>query len=292
MTCRARFYRWAPALSLSLSICLAATPVAAFKRTATGGAVVDFRLPGVDGAPVQLTEQLGDKATILIFWASWSPRSTEALDDLQQFYEQHRGAGLQVVAVNVEHQELSAEERAALVALVAASGWSFPVLMDESLAVFDQYGVVAVPSLVLADGGGVVLELLDGYSNMTRGAFRERALDALGLLPPAVGRAAGEADAYAPTGTAARYYQMGELFLRKKMVGRAVKAYRQALGEDPNYAAAYLRLAEALDLEGETAAAVEARQQAALLEAAPHVSAAAAPPAPSQGAAKPKEGKP
>lgn len=290
MTRRSGFRRRVPALFLAA--CLAATPVAAFKRTAKGSVVADFSLLGMNGVPVQLTEQWGDKATILIFWASWSPRSTEALDDLQQLYEQHRGAGLRVVAINVEHQELSAEERAALVALVAASGWNFPVLMDERLTVFDQYGVVAVPSLILADGRGMVLELLDGYSNMTRGAFRERALEALGLLQPAVARAAGEADTYVPAGTAARYYQMGELFLRKKMPGRAVKAYRQALGEDPAYAAAYLRLAEALDLDGETIAAVEARQQAARLGAAPPVSAAAAPPAPSHGAAKPKEGKP
>ncbi|HSH69834.1 MAG TPA: hypothetical protein VK997_07940, partial [Deferrisomatales bacterium] len=84
-----------------------------------------------------------------------------------------------------------------------------------------------------------------------------------------------EVSAYCPVGKAARYFQMGELFLNKKMVGRAVKALRRAVKEDPKYAEAYVHLAAALDLQGEGVAAAEAREQAAALGMPPRPAAAA-----------------
>jgi tetratricopeptide (TPR) repeat protein len=140
-------------------------------------------------------------------------------------------------------------------------------LVDEGLAVFDHYGVIAVPSLLLADGEGMIVELLEGYSNMTRDGFKERVLDILGVLQHEQEPATGVGGGYLPAGKAARYYQMGELFLGKKMARRAADAYRRAVSEDPNYAAAYLRLAEALDQRGKAGEAAKAREQGAALAA-------------------------
>ncbi len=272
MPCTSLLGRFALALLLAAVF---ATPAAAFKRTFKGEALKDFELPSLAGESLRLTEHLGEKATVLIFWASWSPRSAEALGEFQSLYAEHRAAGLQVLAVNVEQQELESAQQEALAAFVATQQLSYPVLVDEGLAVFDRYGVIAVPSLVLADAGGTVLELLEGYSNMTRDDFRDRVLEALGVFHPEQEKQAGEVGAYSPVGTSARYYQMGGLFLHKKMVGRAVKALRRAVQEDPNYTAAYVRLAEALELLGEEAAAAVARQQAATLGMAPSPAAEA-----------------
>ncbi|MDF1552104.1 MAG: redoxin domain-containing protein [Deferrisomatales bacterium] len=259
----------------SLLAAVVVTPAVAFKRTFKAEALKDFEISDVAGESVRLLASLGEKATVLIFWASWSPRSSEALGEFQEIYAEHRGTGLQVVAVNVEHQELEAEQRRSIATFAATQGLTYPVLVDDGLRVFNAYGVIAVPSLILADADGNILDLLEGYSNMTRCDFRDRVLEALGMLQPVV-EGSPEVSAYCPVGKAARYFQMGELFLNKKMVGRAVKALRRAVKEDPKYAEAYVHLAAALDLQGEGVAAAEAREQAAALGMPPRLAAVAA----------------
>ena len=133
------------ALALLLAAVFA-TPAAAFKRTFKGHVLKDFELPGLAGESLRLTEHLGVKATVLIFWASWSPRSAEALGEFQEIYAEHRGAGLQVVAVNVDHQQLDTEQRQLIATFAATKELEYPVLVDDGLQVFNEYGVIAVPS--------------------------------------------------------------------------------------------------------------------------------------------------
>jgi tetratricopeptide (TPR) repeat protein len=117
---------------------------------------------------------------------------------------------------------------------------------------------------VLADRDGAIVGLLEGYAYTTRHDFRDRVLEQLGVLK----RPAAEPEAvarYRPKGKASRYYKMGELFLRKKMTGRAAKAFAKATEEDPGYAEAHLGWAEALEADGREDEAAEIRARAAAL---------------------------
>ncbi|MHB8767157.1 MAG: TlpA disulfide reductase family protein [Deferrisomatales bacterium] len=232
-----------------------------FSRTEAGEPVKDFTLATAGGQPLTLSKSLGAKATLVVFWASWSPRSAEILDDFQKLYDAHRGQGLGVVAVNVEHQEWDPADGERLAAFVAERGIGYPVVYDQNLAVFSAFGVMAVPSSVLVDGGGTVVDVLDGYANTLRVEFRERVLSALGLLPAAApaGPAPG---AYLPKGKAARYLHMGQVLLERGMAARAEAALRKALEEDPEYGDAHEALAAALDAEGKTEEAAAARARA------------------------------
>ena len=53
------------------------------------------------------------------------------------------------------------------------------------------------------------------------------------------------------------------------MARNAIRAFRKAIAEDPDYADAYLRLAELYEAAGSSAEAQEARTKAAALGAAP-----------------------
>jgi peroxiredoxin len=250
--------------SLAVLSLIAIGPAHAFKRTTVGEAVKDFAVETIDGRTLRLSESLGQKATLILFWAAWSPRSAEALNDYQKLYAAHGPDDLQVIAVNVEHQEWEPDERAKIADFTDKQQLAFPVALDEELAVFDDYGVVAVPSTVLADRDGAIVGLLEGYAYTTRHDFRDRILEQLGGLqrPPAEPEAVAQ---YRPKGKAARFYQMGELFLRKKMTGRAAKAFAKATEEDPEYAAAHLRWAEALEADGRDDEAAEIRARAIAL---------------------------
>jgi peroxiredoxin len=243
-----------------VALVLLASPAAAFKRTEVGQPLKDFRLQTLDGRTLVLSESLGAKATLVVFWAAWNPRSAEILSDVQKLVAEHGNEGLAVVAVNVEHQEApTAEEQAKIRQVAESLGLTYPVVLDRGLAVFGEYGVVAVPSTVRADGEGKIVELLEGYPTSARLELKERVLDALGVerekpreavatLPPA------QAKAY-------RYLQMGEMFLQRGMKERAAKAFRTAVAEDPGYVKAYEALAALLDEEGQSAEAAAIRQK-------------------------------
>jgi peroxiredoxin len=251
-----------------LVLLLGPMPARAFKRTEVGEPLKDFALDSLAGGPLRLSEHRGSRATLLVFWATWSPRSAEVLRDFEQLYRAHRGGGLQVVAVNVEHQEWDPGDMPRLEQFVRDLGVSFPVLFDKDLAVFSSYGVIAVPSSVLAGPDGTILELLEGYANMTRGAFQDRVLREIGALAPEPVKRE-EPVGYRPKGKAERFVQMGRVLLERGMPARAEKAFRQALEEDPEWPEARQALAEALEAQEEAGHATGRRGSATGGEAKP-----------------------
>jgi len=236
---------------------LLASSALAFKRTEVGQPAKDFRLETLDGEPFTLSERLGAKATLVLFWATWNPRSAEALADFQKLHTERGAEGLAVVAVNVEREGLEGEDLARVRDEVSRIGVTYPVLLDRKLSVYNEYGVVAVPSILLANGEGQVVELVQGYGTIARQEFPDRVLAALGVetarpevaavaLPPAQGKAY-------------RYLQMGEIFLQRGMEARAEKAFRTAIQEDPGYVKAHEALAALLESEGRAAEAADVR---------------------------------
>ncbi len=253
------------AACLLVLVLMAAGPAAAFKRTAVGEPVKDFTLERLDGKPLHLKENLGTRATLVVFWAIWSPRSAEALADFQELYEKYASRGLQVIGVNVEHQEWEPGAEGEIRAFLDALGIAFPVVVDRTLEVFNAYGVIAVPSTVLADGSGRIVALLEGYAYTTRFDFRDRVLELLGVVRPRVTEAKAK-PTYRPRGKAERYARMGAILLEREMPQRAVPAFRRAIKEDPDYPEAHEGLARAYDMLGkadkaarEAALAAEAR---------------------------------
>ncbi len=250
--------------ALAVLLASGVVPAEAFKRTEVGESLKDFTLEAVDGSRFHLDGGRGAGATVVVFWAAWSSRSADALSGFQQLYAEHRERGLQVVAVNVEHQESDPADRPRLEAFARDLGVSFPVVFDQGLAVFNEYGVIAVPSTVLADRQGKIVELLEGYAYTTRDEFRDRVLEVLGVLAPKPQVAAPTG--YVPKGKAARYVQMGEVLMQRGMPGRAEGVFRQAAAQDPDYAAALRGLAASLGAQGKNGDAEAAARAAEEIE--------------------------
>ena len=246
-------------IALVVAALLPSVPASAFKRVEVGDTVKDFRLETLDGKSVALSESLGSKATVVVFWASWNPRSAEILSDLQQVYAEHAKDGLSLIAVNAEGQELEAGGLEKVRSTVEQLSLGFPVVVDRGLAVYNDYGVVALPSTVLADADGKVVELMEGYATAARRDLPERVLAALGIA--AEEPATAEATLPPAEGKAYRYLQMGKLFLERGQEGRAEKAFRTAIREDPGYVPAHEALAQALEAQGKEAEAAEIRHQ-------------------------------
>ena len=147
---------------------------------------------GIDGGSVHLSDHLGKRATVVLFWATWSDNSLPELRRLATYKEAITAGELGVVTVNVEAQTATAEERARVAALVASEHLPFPVILDRGLDRFSRFGVVAVPSAVLLNADGRVAELLIGYPLVGRDGFFRHLDELLGKAPKATTRPAAK----------------------------------------------------------------------------------------------------
>ncbi|MHB8766382.1 MAG: TlpA disulfide reductase family protein, partial [Deferrisomatales bacterium] len=110
----------------ALALTLAPDGAGAFKRTEVGDPLRDFALESWSGEPVRRSKHRGAKATVVVFWAAWSPRSGEILADLQALYAAHGPESLRVVAVNVERQSWDPAEAAQLAEAFRKAGATYP----------------------------------------------------------------------------------------------------------------------------------------------------------------------
>jgi cytochrome c-type biogenesis protein len=160
------------------------SPTFAIQALETGQTVPDFTLTALDGTIVRVSKSHGDKGTVIVFWAAWSPRSAEALSALQDLYQRHGTTGhLQVIAVNVEHETWGSGEYDEVVRYIQAKNLSFPIVFDMDLTLYERYGVTVVPYLVLTDANGKVVTKLAGYPESMRKYFYRDLHSALGSVP-------------------------------------------------------------------------------------------------------------
>ena len=131
------------------------SPAAAERRAAP-----DFLLRDLDGNSVRLSDLQG-KPVIVNFWATWCGTCRAETPDLIEMYETHRGAGLQLLAVNLrEGQEPVAK-------FVDDFGMTYPVLLDRNGEVAGTGRIGGpnngVPSTYFIDSDGVVRKVVFGY---------------------------------------------------------------------------------------------------------------------------------
>jgi len=156
-------------------------PASALRNVTEGQELKAQTLAGMAGETIEI-ETSGPKVTLMVFWASWSPRSLQALADFQELYAKNGGKGkLEVIAINVEQPSPSKAQVEMAKALAREAGVKYKLAMDENLTLYNQLGVVAVPSAVLTGKNGKVLEVLDGYPPEQSVEFKNKAIEALGV---------------------------------------------------------------------------------------------------------------
>lgn len=220
---------------LGLLVLLAVAPAAAaFKYVEVGQKAPDFALKTLDGQEVRLSDRVGPKALAVVFWATWSARSKPLLADLAELYRQRKDQGFEVIAVNVDHEQLEGEARAAVEA--AAKDLPFPVVVDEGLATYYAYGVVATPSLALLDEGGTVRYALASYSTAAKRDLRDAVDALLGIHEEAAPRFAVKKRDYVPPKKATLHYQKAQVLIRRGMARKAIRDLERAAKIDPKWA--------------------------------------------------------
>ena len=198
----------------------AAEASAAFKYTSVGMDAHNFSGKDiVSGNSVSLQDLNRDKLVIVVFWATWSPRSLEQLRDLNELKTEYVGQPIEIVAVNVDGQKISPALRANIDRTIKELDLQFPVIIDEGLEIFYTYGVIAVPSSAVIDTGGVVRYDPSGYGMIVQDVLTDSIKVFLGLAEPKEDNILTQG--YEPEKKAARYYNLA---LRLNQTGMSERA--------------------------------------------------------------------
>jgi Flp pilus assembly protein TadD/peroxiredoxin len=215
---------------------LCAIPAAAsFKYLKPGMEAAEFVLTTLDDREIPLAELKQSPATLLVFWATWSPKSEPALKEAQQLHERFGGLGLRVVAVNLDRPEIGIQERALIEKMARDLGLTMSAALDPGFAASSVIGVVANPALALIDPRGVLVWDASGWSSGVQEQLRahvEGLLGVGGAKPAAVAP-----QGHAPAHKALLNYNLGRTFLRQDNQAKAQSLFESAAEADPSWAA-------------------------------------------------------
>ena len=115
----------------------------------------DFTLPNAGGKKISLKDYRG-KVVFLNFWATWCESCRDEMPSMERLYNEFRGKGLEIVAVNVKEKPQDA------LAFAKELKLTYPVLLDPEGEVGLLYGAFGLPATYLIDRKGVVLARMWG----------------------------------------------------------------------------------------------------------------------------------
>ncbi|OOV86566.1 TlpA disulfide reductase family protein [Oceanospirillum linum] len=106
-------------------------------------------LPDVNGGAASLSDFKG-KVVLVDFWASWCGPCRQSFPWMNQLQETYRAEGLEVVAINLDHEAGLAKE------FLQDLPVQFTVLLDTDAQLPEEYGVIGMPSSYLIDRNGKI----------------------------------------------------------------------------------------------------------------------------------------
>lgn len=119
-------------------------------------AAPDFTLMDQFGNTHTLSEYKG-KTVFLNFWATWCPPCRGEMPHIQELYEEYGLNQEDVVILGVAAPNIGREgSKKEIITFLNENGYTFPVVMDESSDVFQQYGISAFPTTFMIDESGAV----------------------------------------------------------------------------------------------------------------------------------------
>jgi len=125
-------------------------------RTSVGSQYVDFAFNTVDGRETSLAECVNNNRYVLIdFWASWCAPCRASLPGIKALNDQFGDKGLCIIGVSLDKEQEAW--------LNAISNFQMTWLQTSSLHYWDDeiaalYGVRAIPSTVLIDSNGTIID--------------------------------------------------------------------------------------------------------------------------------------
>jgi peroxiredoxin len=131
-------------------LALVAFPALAKSNLSIGSPPPSFKLPDLNGKSVSLETSLGNKVTILSFFASWSKSCKEEMLALQELFERYDKKGVEIIGVSFDRKSTRLEK------FIEESNIEFDILHDKKLRTLKDYRILIIPTLFVIDQYGTV----------------------------------------------------------------------------------------------------------------------------------------
>lgn len=133
-------------------------PGAKLSSLREGAEAPDFELNTLDGKAVKLSDYRGKKV-ILNFWATWCPPCKAEMPHMQNFYEENKDKGVEILAVNLTNMDKGTDE---VQKFVDEYGLTFIIPLDEEGVVGTTYQAFTIPTSYILDENGVIIKKVVG----------------------------------------------------------------------------------------------------------------------------------
>jgi thiol-disulfide isomerase/thioredoxin len=124
----------------------------------TGSPAQSFELRRTDGRIDSLARHRG-QVVLVNLWATWCAPCREEMPALQRFARENAG---KVVVLGVDQ----GESAAAAAAYAKERGVTFPILVDEQQQYGRTYAAIGLPTSVIVDRSGHVVQGIDGQMTL------------------------------------------------------------------------------------------------------------------------------
>ena len=222
-----------------------------------GSQAPDIEFVGISGEVGKLSSFSGEKGLVVIYWATWSSRSPAVLAFAEKELRRYEKLGMKFLAINADHQEMKAEDVAAVRKTVADLGITFPVVLDAGLKGYNEFGVISTPTTILLDKGLKIIDAYPGFPSIAQDDIPDRIDAFLGIVKEKRVEKAQYLLDHKPKNYALQYYNLGkQLFLAarsssgelKRVPETAIERLDEAIKRDPDYFKPYMLKAIILTL--------------------------------------------
>lgn len=117
-----------------------------------GSIAPEFTLETLEGKIVSLEDYRG-KIVLINFWATWCPYCVKEMPDLNRLYLENKEDNFVVLGIDVEENKSKVEN------FVKEGGYKFPILLDKTGKVAQNYLVSGLPMSVMLDEEGRIRAL-------------------------------------------------------------------------------------------------------------------------------------
>jgi len=107
------------------------------------------------------------KLVVLNFWATWCPPCRLEMPSMERLYQEFKGEGLEVVAINFMEREKP------ITSFLKENGFTFPVLLDKKGEIARNYGVHGLPVTFLIARNGNLFARSMGYKDWYKPEIRQ-----------------------------------------------------------------------------------------------------------------------
>ena len=128
---------------------------------AIGDKAPDFVLTDMEGNKHQLSDYQG-KGVFLNFWGTWCKPCEREMPYMNNQYKVYKDQGVEILAVNVGAPDFSINK------FVQKHDLVFPILKDSNKDVLTLYNIKPLPTTMLVDPTGTIIEIETGELSEAR----------------------------------------------------------------------------------------------------------------------------